>query len=173
MKVTKQNVVVYQLRELGRGGWADITIDEGEKSGRISIASDWGNWSNYWGACGESFIDFICDLDIHYFAGKVGMNRWIDADATMRSWKRQVLEARRREDIEADEAKEIYIEFMELQDCSGRELITAAYEKEYIGKFFEYQMDTIYDIDPSFKSFWEHAYLPFIEYLKANKAQLA
>ena len=51
LTVTKSTVEVYKIRS-NEFAWADITIDASGNKGRISIASDYGSWQNYWGACG-------------------------------------------------------------------------------------------------------------------------
>lgn len=71
MPVTKTKIDSYKLN-LPSGYRCQILIEEGDESGRITIVSEWGNWSMYWGSCGEPFLDFLQGLDIEYFAVKVG-----------------------------------------------------------------------------------------------------
>ena len=74
---TRSTVECYKIRS-DRGLWADITIDANGKAGRVQIASDYGSWENYWGACGSEFKEFLCGLDIDYAAGKFGESKWFD-----------------------------------------------------------------------------------------------
>lgn len=69
--VSKSTVDAYNLR-LPHGYQCQIIIEEQEKAGRVTIVSEFGNWSMYWGACHIPFLDFLADLDIEYFATKVG-----------------------------------------------------------------------------------------------------
>jgi hypothetical protein len=69
--VTKHSIDAYNL-QLPHGYQCQILIEEGEKSGRITIVSEFGTWSNYWGSCNMPFLDFLTGLDIQYFATKVG-----------------------------------------------------------------------------------------------------
>lgn len=172
MNITKQQVTVYKMRGLEHGNWADFTIDEGEKAGRISISSDWGNWANYWGACGESFKKFLCSLDIYYFAGKVGESNWLDTEKTVKCWKKTILERRRENSIDENLAR---FAFDELKDAdenySGSDFIYAVYNCDNLLKALEYDKNTQTDVSPSFRNFWEKAWLPFIAYLKKEPNQ--
>ena len=73
--INKTQCEVYKLRHECGMYWADITVDSGEKSGRIQIASDYGSWQNYWSCCGCSFKEFLTKLDMQYTAGKFGAER--------------------------------------------------------------------------------------------------
>lgn len=93
--ITKSTATVYRIRNLPRGGWANITIDAAEEHGRIQIASDYGDWQNFWSHCGGPFRDFLAQLEIGYVAGKFGADRWFDAEGTIRQFKVDVIEARK------------------------------------------------------------------------------
>jgi hypothetical protein len=69
--VSKSQVDAYNL-QLPHGYQCQILIEEGDKSGRITIVSEFGTWSMYWGSCGGSFLTFLAGLDMEYFATKVG-----------------------------------------------------------------------------------------------------
>ena len=170
MKISKSTIQVYYLRG-EYGYWADISLDIGENSGRCSIASDWGSWSNYWGACGSSFKDFLTHLDIHYFAGKVGESHWLDVDATILEWKREVLEYRRRDEITAEFARDIYDEIKELEDCDSALLVAESYHKDALMKFNDYCPSTVTGVSPRFRNFWDKAWNPFVEELKLEALQ--
>ncbi len=81
-KITKSTCEVYKLRHECGMYWADITLDCGEKSGRIQIASDYGTWQNYWGCCGCSFKEFLTRLDVEYTAGKFRARNAEDREIT-------------------------------------------------------------------------------------------
>ena len=77
-----------------------------------------------------------------------------------------MIEERRAENIDEQKARKVYNEIKSLEDVDGSGLIYAAYEKEELGNFFDYQMSVIYGIEPSFRAFWDKAYLPFVQHLK-------
>ncbi len=94
---TKTIVECYKFRNPA-GGYADITIDAIGTTGRISIASDWGDYQYYWSACGKPFKEFLSQLGIDYLAGKFGANKFFDLDTTIRLYKEQVRENFRKDD---------------------------------------------------------------------------
>lgn len=167
MKITKSNIEVYYLRAETGGNWADISLDPSGGGGRISISSDWGNWANYWGACGESFKKFLCNVNMEYFAGKVGEDRAIYFDKTISAWKQEVLEYRRIEELGAIEARQIYDEIKEIERNSTESSIEYDLQKtDYLLEFFNYSPDLSKGVSHRFKRFWELAYVPFVEQLK-------
>lgn len=153
--VTKSQVECYKFRAVDAAYWADVTIDTtpGAKHGRINIASDFGTWSYYWGACGSSFKEFLMGLDKHYVAKNFGADRFFDAKATKETYRRQIETC-----------------------CFGREETTATelevndlYETPHIAEFTEQvrksprimamydgMPDTCYRLEPGFDNFWEH-----------------
>lgn len=80
--INKNTVEQYKIRHSSGSCWADIVLDSGDGCGRIQIASDFGDWQYYWGSCGCSFKKFLTEIDMGYFAGKVGESDWFDIDAT-------------------------------------------------------------------------------------------
>ena len=49
--VTKTTVEKYTIRHSTGRYWADIVLDCGVNSGRIQVASDFGDWQYFFGAC--------------------------------------------------------------------------------------------------------------------------
>src|SRR5665648_835244 len=92
--IEKTTVECYKIRHKSGMYWADITIDSLGKQGRISISSDYGNYANFWGACGCEFKEFLTGLNLGYAAGKFGADRWFDLDATLKGYKRDLIEHR-------------------------------------------------------------------------------
>lgn len=64
MVIEKTQIELYKVRLDGGQGWADISIDAKEKSGRIQIASDWGAWQYYWGKRESILWDLLQDKQI-------------------------------------------------------------------------------------------------------------
>lgn len=165
--IKKSRIEVYYLRPEGHHcGWADISIDEGDKSGRISISSDYGNWAYYWGACGSSFKEFLCGLDIHYAAGKFGTGNHFDAEATLRATRMDILRARHQESIESEEARELWDFVYEIEDCRSSESFATLVYNSDLMKLYDCGPDIVTTIDPGFKRFWDTTWQSFVHQLK-------
>jgi hypothetical protein len=166
MKVEKTTIELYRIR-LDKGGWADITMDDNGNAGRISIASDWGSWERFWGACGSSFKQFISTLDIHYTASKFGEDRFTDVEKTLKLWKTEVLERRKEEDISRQDARVIYDQIKELEEnCDSSSLVSACQHMDELLDFFDYCPDFTTCISPTFQAFWDKIFVPFKNHLK-------
>jgi hypothetical protein len=174
-RVHKDTIEIYRVRGLKHGYWADISIDEGNNAGRISISSSNGNWSYYWGACGEPFKRFLIRLDIHYTAGKFRCGNALDLPSTIESWKRQLLERRRQYDIEAEEAREIYDQIDTIAgSCNTRgDLEFELAQCDELIRFLAYDPDIQTKIDTQFKVFWTKIWPHFIEAIKEETASQA
>ena len=167
-KTEKTTVECYKIRHATRGWWADITIDvTGEKSGGISISSDFGNYANYWNACGKGFKMFLIGLTIDYAANKFGADRYFDLEKTLTSYKIDVLRNRRCEDIDAKKACLIWDEISELEDCSSlSEFQVTMYGQRNLMWMYDHCPDVSYIINPQFKMFWDTIWPVFIAELE-------
>lgn len=167
-EITKSTVECYKLRHASGMYWADITVDAKDKTGRIQIASDYGDWQYYWGACGSSFKQFLTELNMEYVAGKFGEGRHFDIAATIKLNKRLVLEHRKDESISAIQARGMFTELNELGNYydTEKEFYNDWYNKEELPKFFEEFPDTVSGVSPRFVIFWDNCWAAFIEELK-------
>lgn len=166
--VTKTSSELYKFRHPSGAYWADITLDAGEKSGRISIASDFGTWSNYWGSCGNSFKRFLTELDIHYAAGKFGSSHWFDHEGTIRLFRQAVADL----GPDQDNIFELKEEISSLLDYSHREsFVCAIMECDNLMRLFDGQPDLETSIEPGFKKFWETIWPIFTDLLKAEELE--
>jgi len=160
---TKSTVECYKIRGLAHGAWADITVDADANTGRIQIASDYGSWENYWGACGCPFKEFLIGLDMHYAAGKFGAGRWFDHEATINAIKADIDEYARDD----EERNGMMEEWAALEDCTEvNSFCMIAFQSDYLRKLWDTGPDIKKTIDPSFRKFWENAWPVFIEELK-------
>jgi hypothetical protein len=156
--ITKGQVEIYKIRHPSGMYWADITIDAKGTTGRIQIASDWGDYQYYWGACGVDFKDFLAKIGIDYAAVKFGASDGFNLDSTLKDYRRHVLDSRRRDQITCDEARDLYNEIDEMNDGpygSIDHFLTVAHEKDKLPKFFSYDLSVQRDITPQFKKFWD------------------
>lgn len=156
--ITKKTVECYQIRFSKGDKWADITIDEGDKCGRISIASDFGSWEHFWGSCGKGFKTFLAGLDIHYAAGKFGEGRWFDHEATMKELRQSVA------DHDDAEEKEAMLEELEqLEDCTEvNSFCHLAYSADTLYKLWDTGPNIHTDVSPMFRRFWTEIWPLFL-----------
>lgn len=172
--VTKTTVECYKIRHPSGMYWADITVDGKDRQVRIQIASDYGDYQYYWGACGPGYKQFLQKIGIDYAASKFGANRWFDHDKTINRYKRDLLEYRRNSDITADEAREAYDAIKELEDdgyCNNDQVfLERAMSNDALVKVFDYEglASVVYDITPQFRKFWDTAWQVFLNELKAE-----
>ncbi len=156
--LTKSTVQVYRFRaENDKPYWADVTIDTaaGAEYGRISIASDFGNWQHYWGACGDPFKKFLAGLDIHYAAGKFGADNFFNLNSAI-----QGIEETAQQHVFAtttDHTK-VMREIDNLRSCSNNkeefcQVVFATCPN--IMSMYDTGPDVSTEIDPGFKNFWE------------------
>jgi hypothetical protein len=105
----------YYFRSTERlGGWAFCTVDD--KTAQLMIMSDWGNWSHMWDpkALGcPSLTHFIANRGCDdYLANKLlGRDEaWvIDADVTIKKWRKQLCAQRLAEGREGSDDPPYYL----------------------------------------------------------------
>ena len=156
--LAKSTVELYKIRHASGCYWADITIDANGHTGRISIASDYGSWQNYWGACGSDFKDFLGRLNEDYVANKFDVKEQVDVEATVKLWKSEVINYRRQEDITQEQARDIWDEVEELALYSHNELESEMKASAYLIDFLREWSDTDWierRTDPRFGRFWK------------------
>ena len=163
-KIEKSTVECYKIRHES-GYWADITIDSAGETGRIQIASDYGDYQRYWGSAGTNFKEFLTGLGIEYAAKKFGADRWFDLDKTITCLKTRIAE-----NIEdKEELKEFENELIELNNSSClEEFCSIARDCEKLWEFEDGRPDLRYSITPQFKSFWKNVWPIFINQLKTE-----
>jgi len=166
-QITKTTIECYKLR-YSNGHWADITIDAKDNTGRIQIASDFGSWQNYWGACGSDFKTFLLGLDIHYAANKFGEGNYFDVDKTISLHKKQIIEARKSESISEEMARELFEKLDGLNEASTSDIFCHLwYEDNKLFNYFEHP-DLCRDISPMFQRFWDIIWKPFCDELRSE-----
>jgi hypothetical protein len=156
--VVKSSVELYKIRHPSGCYWADITIDASGHTGRITIASDYGTWQNYWGACGCEFKTFLGRINESYAATKFDAKEWLSVKGSIRLWKELLVSYRRDETIEAGQARAIYDEIEELASESHRTLLRAFDNTSHLSPFI-YRVcgmpEFANEPDPHFAKFWK------------------
>lgn len=169
-QVIKSSIDVYKFRHPSGMYWADIAIDAAGETGRISIASDFGDWSNYWGSCGMPFKDFLCMIDKWYAANKFGANTWFDQEKTIAGLKEEVDRQLSNEEITPDMAEEIRDELEVLSDFNSKDAFAVqCFNTEHLHQLWDCGPDLITDIEPSFNHFWDKVWPVMIQTFKEEK----
>lgn len=132
---------------------ADVTIDDARSDLTINI--DNGEVFNYrWNARGhpgESFKEFLikCGDDVPYFKGKVADKTIFDAKSTLAEMKRHLLEYRRDDSIDSDQARRVwnilFVKRRDLSVCRSFEEFYRDIEQEIIGDDDQNAMDKLWD----------------------------
>lgn len=165
---SKTQVECYKFRAEGAPYWADVTIDTtpGAKHGRISIASDFGSWSYYWGACGESFKKFLAGLDKWYVAKNFGADKFFDVKATIAAYRSQITTCVfEREEVTATE-----LEVNDLMETPHlQEFVEQVRKSPRIMAMYDGMPDTCYRLDPGFENFWEHIWPLLLDAFKEEE----
>jgi hypothetical protein len=159
--VTKSTIELYKIRHASGCYWADITIDANGRTGRISIASDYGNWSNYWGACGSDFKTFLAEIGYDYAASKFDVSEWVDVAGTIQLWKELVCGRRRDDTIVAEEARAIWRDIESMASETRHDLLSAFDNTSFLSRFIYKACgmpEFAYEPDPRFKSFWKQVW---------------
>lgn len=158
-RISKSNVECYKIR-CDSFYWADINIDASGNTGRIQIASDFGDWQYYWGSCGCPFKEFLAGLNIDYVAGKFGANKWFDLDGTIKSLKETIKYFRPDKELKS----ELMGEIKNLENSSGEnEFVHIMHDCDRIMEMTNHCPDMVYGISPGFKRFWKEIWPVFIK----------
>lgn len=155
MEIKKSTAEVYKIKT--KNTWANISIENLGKKGFISIQSGYGEWNNYWGSCGGDFNEFLCRLDIGYFAGKIGESNFFYLQETKEHFSSEFKRALDQEEI----TKEDYNSLME--ELKG--LNNNFFGCDKILEYYHYSPDCIYGVSPQFRNFWSEIWQPFTDYL--------
>lgn len=105
------------------GGWALCTVDD--VTGQLLIMSDWGNWAHIWNPKhlgSPSLTHFISDRRSYdYLANKLLGSRdarVLDAEATIKQWRRRLCDRRREEGRAGADSPPYYLPHNERLDAS-------------------------------------------------------
>jgi hypothetical protein len=170
MKFSKSKAEVYTFTELGNGLWAKFTVEDLGSCGRISIASDFGDWQNGWNACGTSFKQFLCDIGMDYAADKFGADRRFDHAGTIRAYKENVL-ASRRCSMSKELARELWNEIKDLEDETDKiGFHMLLWNSKELMRYYDGTPELCESVSPHFRRFWKECWPLFTAELKRELA---
>ncbi|KEH90591.1 hypothetical protein [Clostridium botulinum] len=140
------------------GGWAIITIDE--NGGLFNAHTDYGDYNYSWPNHGrKSFKHFILELvrDKSYFLGKVADNKYYYAEETEQAWKEEVIRARKENELNQEEARELWDEIAGFDYYISNENIQhQCYESYIVSKYYcepWYSFDVVCGFSPDANAF--------------------
>lgn len=163
-KIEKTTVELYRLRFDKLSIWADITIDSQPNSGRIQIASDFGDWQYYWGSCGCSLKEFLTDLNKHYLATKFGESNFFDLATTIENLRAEIIA---EFPYNLASKQNLFEELKELEESScENEFIHKMMSCDRIMEFCGHQPNISRCISPRFTEFWDKIWPAFVAELK-------
>lgn len=164
MEIIKTTAEKYELKE--RGWYTNFYV---EANGTLNINSSWGDWSYRWHSPGEEFKKFLCGLDIHYLAGKMKEGNTLDEVATIRLWKEFAKETLDRQEMEQKHYETIMTEIQEVEEnFTPSSFKVLAYRQPLLSAMFDHQIEFEVGVSQRFRTFFEKAWKPFVETLKAD-----
>lgn len=169
--ITKSRVEIYKIRHATGGCWADIVLDCGENSGRIQVASDFGDWQYYWGACGEDFKTFLIGLDMDYVAGKTGNDQYFKAFETLATYRRDIDSDLEAGAIDSDLAECLrdQVDSLEKTTDENEFCLELRDNCPVLLAYYDYMPTIERGVSPQFERFWTLIWSVFVECLKEEK----
>ena len=123
MKIVEKLIRHLEISEVQNLDPIRVTMEDIEpRKGRINIECYGKAWASYWGAMGDRTIaEFFCSCDEHYLAKNLasGLNSSVfDPEGLIVTLRKEVIRDRRRHDLTASEARELFDEIDEVGDVS-------------------------------------------------------
>lgn len=137
---------------------------------KYSVEFDEDNIGVHVGACGCHFLEFLCNIDIHYFAGKVKADDYFDLDATISAWKNDIIEYRRMGELRRELARNIFdeIKYIDENCTSEQDVIHALRDADKLMRWHDGMPSMSRSITPGFRQFWANIWPHFISHIKAE-----
>lgn len=172
--LSKSLVVCYKIRTADGYTWADITLDTEGDNGRISIASDYGDWQRYWEAAGP-FKPFLTRLNMNYAAEKFGEGHWLDIDATLKTFRKDIREYKKEDKAWRTGNAAKLLECVKLlEDDRQLEFMDALHHDcTRLVDFYNFDPPLTHTVSPRFKRFWKELWPIFVKQLKKEIAEEA
>ena len=167
--ITTHRITVRQEEPLG--AWATLSWDD---RGVVTLHSDHGSWVHQWNPrhIGPgTMAGFLAKIDSSYAGGKflAGGHHVADVEASVRAARELIIELRRGEDLDADEARE---EWDGLRGLYHESDLMLWYSTSHLPEPWECGRSMV---NPQWASLWERLWEPGIRpALKAiDKAEVS
>ena len=173
--VERKEAIVYKVR-LSPMGWARIYIEEWKGGGSFSCISDYGNYNYIWNAIGsETLREFLCRLDYGFFMSKAHSSRsGVEFSTTeaVKVIKEDILRWR-REDISADDARNLWEYIEGVDTCLNYDLFCAFMaDSPFCPNFYDYiDIPHITRKIPECQGFWENVWPAICQHWKEELAE--
>lgn len=139
---TTETYIVRRKDEVtGRSWWlANIMIVEA--NGMLTINSDYGTFSYFWGTGGrakgntfkQELIRFNSDYVEDKFSYNDNLGRYFYFDKTVAAIKRDLFEMRRNRDLNEEDARDLYEQICDLEETESSDLFFAYFMEKDISK---------------------------------------
>lgn len=146
------------------GRWM-ATIFMDNDTGTICVYSDWGQYGHWWGPRGRgtrTLREFLAQCNPEYIMDKFSYDKphYFDEDASIRAIKKDILEARRKRDIDKEQAEDFW-DIVE-HDLDGASCTTSSEWFYHLSMNAENIIDTLYGgVGPEVPSV--HGYHPQLQ----------
>jgi hypothetical protein len=151
-------------------GWAFFYLHEFPNGGTLGIVSDWGNYSHMWGATGvKSLKHFLATCHAEYIVNKLSYEKGrefreqFDNEKTLINFKKRILEDRRDDRIDREEARDLWNDLVDWSpDGSAEEwyyTMPDSLSKRYPDPF---EWAFVYATSPTYK-YLETNLIPFFQ----------
>lgn len=144
-----------------------ILIDE--RTGYVTIEGGYGTFAYGWPniARGEESVHaFLYDLHFDYFMGKAAKQAWrvSDLDATLKELRGEIIEDRRRGDLDASDARQLWDDLEECEPCSSDdEFLRHLFDHGRWVARLDYSSPLVMIDHPAMRRFWNEVWKPFAE----------
>lgn len=164
--ITYRIITQQQMEDGTVSEWREChLVSINEATGHVSIEGGYGTFSYVWRHIGDRTLHhFLAGLDFGYFMEKAAKQtyRIADTDGTIAKLKREIIEDRRRNDIDKTVARQLWDD-LEDHDVDSN-LVEYLYRTS--GKWCErldYTDPTIMVDHPATRRFWNEIWRPFCE----------
>lgn len=173
-KFTKSIGEQYIIRLPNLNGWAIIFLDE--KTGTLSIHSDFGNWAYSWHSIGCATLkQFLTECDDDYLCRKFcGSKEFVNVKKTIKEIRREILEKRENDEISKELARNAFEELknVSLISCTTNDFYNEIMlEHVHISRVFEHETEYIpivTEYESSIICFMDRIWPIFVEILKSE-----
>lgn len=167
MSATKSQATFEQLLVTHNSEWCQVlwrNNEERHNGYRMIILSSYGSWSHYWYAGDDSFPRWLAGLNFEYMGRKLIDQKLFDefdAEATLKSVKREIIASRRAGDLDKDTAFEYHEQLCDLERDGG---FTSGRFETLVA---DWPIDDLWDCGrkapcATWRNFWEYLWKPAV-----------
>jgi hypothetical protein len=171
--VSKGTADAYRIRS-AIGNFAAVYVEHGQRGDdpssqwvRITSTGDFGNYGTFWGSVGGNYVDFLKRIDFDYVMKNLKNYKHMefDFDASVQNVKREICEMRKRNEIDAEEARKAFDISIGVETCGEERFIGDLLESRL--SFFDecWQWVAVKRPNSDCVGFWEEIWPLFLKKL--------